>query len=91
MSDSGLRSQAPLVVVEAPAGCGKTHQCADYAPEMAAAGNVTRLLILTHTHAACSMFSNRTKAAGSPHRNPHHRQHHCPGRSRVPYGSRSSL
>ena len=30
---AALRSDAPLVVVEAPAGCGKTHQGADYARE----------------------------------------------------------
>lgn len=59
-----LRSDAPLVVVEAPAGCGKTHQGADYARETAAGAN-RRLLILTHTHAACSMFADRTKGAGA--------------------------
>lgn len=58
-----LRSDAPLVVVEAPAGCGKTHQGADYAREMANAAGSSRLLILTHTHAACSVFSDRTKGA----------------------------
>jgi DNA helicase-2/ATP-dependent DNA helicase PcrA len=53
-----------LVVVEAPAGCGKTHQGADYAREIAASG-IGRLLILTHTHAACSVFADRTRGAGS--------------------------
>jgi superfamily I DNA/RNA helicase len=62
---AALRSQAPLVLVEAAAGCGKTHQGADYAREMAVTGTASRLLILTHTHAACSMFSERTKEAGS--------------------------
>ena len=62
---AALRSDAPLVVVEAPAGCGKTHQGADYAREIAVEGSSTRLLILTHTHAACSAFSDRTKGAGS--------------------------
>jgi DNA helicase-2/ATP-dependent DNA helicase PcrA len=61
---AALRSDAPLVVVEAPAGCGKTHQGADYAREIAGTDGATRLLILTHTHAACSMFSDRTKGAG---------------------------
>jgi DNA helicase-2/ATP-dependent DNA helicase PcrA len=60
-----LRSHAPLVLVEAPAGCGKTHQGADYAREMAAERTDCRLLILTHTHAACSMFSDRTQHAGA--------------------------
>jgi DNA helicase-2/ATP-dependent DNA helicase PcrA len=51
--------------VEAPAGCGKTTQGAEYAREIAAAGGSSRLLILTHTHAACSVFSDRTKGVGS--------------------------
>ncbi|MFN8006767.1 MAG: ATP-dependent helicase [Terriglobia bacterium] len=62
---AALRSDAPLVVVESPAGCGKTHQGADYAREIAVAGGSGRLLILTHTHAACSVFSDRTKGTGS--------------------------
>jgi hypothetical protein len=62
---AALRSDAPLVVVEAPAGCGKTTKGADYAREIAAAGGPNRLLILTHTHAACSVFADRTKGLGS--------------------------
>ncbi len=62
---AALRSDASLVVVEAPAGCGKTHQGADYAREIATAAGSSRLLILTHTHAACSVFSDRTKGAGT--------------------------
>ena len=34
---AALRSDAPLVVVEAPAGCGKTTKGADYAREIAVA------------------------------------------------------
>src|SRR3982751_179769 len=56
-----LRSQAKLVVVEAPAGCGKTHQGADYARELIAADHLGRPLIITHTHAACSVFAERTQ------------------------------
>jgi DNA helicase-2/ATP-dependent DNA helicase PcrA len=62
---AAIRSDAPLVVVEAPAGCGKTYQGADYAREIAVAAGSSRLLVLTHTHAACSVFSNRTKGAGA--------------------------
>ncbi len=62
---AALRSGAPLVVVEAPAGCGKTFKGADYAREIAIAGGNDRLLILTHTHAACSVFADRTKGVGS--------------------------
>ncbi len=62
---AAIRSDAPLVVVEAPAGCGKTHQGADYANALSGAGGGERMLILTHTHAACSVFAGRTKGAGS--------------------------
>jgi hypothetical protein len=62
---AALRSDAPLVVVEAPAGCGKTTKGADYAREIAIAGGPDRLLILTHTHAACSVFADRTNGVGS--------------------------
>ena len=58
---TALRSEAQLVVIEAPAGCGKTHQGADYAREVADTDLTWRPLILTHTHAACSVFAERTK------------------------------
>lgn len=62
---AALRSNASLVVVEAPAGCGKTHQGADYARDISVATRPGRLLILTHTHAACSVFSDYTKGTSS--------------------------
>jgi hypothetical protein len=62
---TALRSDAPLVVVEAPAGCGKTTRGADYAREIAVSDPTKRLLVLAHTHAACSVFADRTKAVGS--------------------------
>ena len=69
MSDASvsaaIRSDAQLVVVEAPAGCGKTHQGADYANALSGARDAQRTLILTHTHAACSVFAGRTRGAGS--------------------------
>ena len=69
MSDASvsaaIRSEAPLVVVEAPAGCGKTHQGADYANALSGARDGQRTLILTHTHAACSVFAGRTRGFGS--------------------------
>jgi len=68
MSDASvraaLRSDERLVVIEAPAGCGKTHQGAEYASEIARAVD-GRLLILTHTHAACSVFAERTRDVGA--------------------------
>lgn len=64
MSDASvhaaLRSDHPLVLVEAPAGCGKTYQGAEYARELVKSSARGRPLILTHTHAACSVFVERT-------------------------------
>lgn len=69
MSDASvaaaLRSSARLVVVEAPAGCGKTFQGAQYAGEIAEGMDRGRVLILTHTHAACDAFASRTQSAKS--------------------------
>lgn len=65
MSDASvaalLRSDEPLVVVEAPAGCGKTFQGAAYARETSQTLGEGRLLILTHTHGACGVFAARTQ------------------------------
>lgn len=65
MSDASvaaaLRSPARLVVVEAPAGCGKTFQGAQYARDVAGSVGAARVLILTHTHAACDVFASRTR------------------------------
>jgi AAA domain/UvrD-like helicase C-terminal domain len=55
-----LRSSARIVLIESPAGCGKTHQGADYAAAIAPELGDGRLLILAHTHAACDVFSLRT-------------------------------
>jgi hypothetical protein len=60
-----LRSPEPLVIIEAAAGCGKTYQGAAYAQDVVGGLGDGRLLILTHTHAACSVFAERTKKAGS--------------------------
>ncbi|MHB1095621.1 MAG: ATP-binding domain-containing protein [Gemmatimonadaceae bacterium] len=61
---AALRSDHGFVVVEAPAGCGKTHQGADYARELVENIQYGRPLILTHTHAAGSVFAERTKGTG---------------------------
>ncbi|NLH79602.1 MAG: ATP-binding domain-containing protein [Phyllobacteriaceae bacterium] len=65
MSDAtvaqALRSTVRLVVVEAPGGCGKTYQGASYARDVAPALGEGRLLILTHTNAACDVFAGRTR------------------------------
>ena len=54
-----LRSSARLVVVEAPGGCGKTFQGAEYASEAAPTLGSGRVLVLAHTHAACDVFAKR--------------------------------
>lgn len=58
-----LDSDASSVAVEAPAGCGKTYQGAHYAARAASRLTTGRVLILTHTHAACAAFSEATCAA----------------------------
>ncbi|HZP10297.1 UvrD-helicase domain-containing protein [Methyloceanibacter sp.] len=60
-----LRSEMELVVIEAPGGCGKTFQGAGYARDLISANRTQRLLILTHTHAACSVFDERTRGLAS--------------------------
>src|SRR5882672_4406786 len=61
---AALRSLSRLVVVEAPAGCGKTYQGAKYAKEICTSA-YGRVLISTHTHAACDVFGERTRGVGS--------------------------
>lgn len=56
-----LHSDAPTAVVEAPAGCGKTHSAVDYAKQAAVGLRKGNILLLSHTHAACSVFENRTR------------------------------
>lgn len=60
-----LDSDAPLVVIGAPAGCGKTYQGASYAQREAERLKRGRILILTHTHAACGVFAEATNASPS--------------------------
>lgn len=57
-----LRSKARLVLVEAPAGFGKTFQGCEYAKELLPELFPGRLLVLTHTHAACDAFGAGTTA-----------------------------
>jgi len=60
-----LDSDQPLVVIEAPAGCGKTYQGSCYASRAVSSLVNGRVLILTHTHAACGVFA---KATAGKHR-----------------------
>lgn len=60
-----LRSEARRVLIEAPAGCGKTHEAASLA--MDAVGQLSvgqKILLLAHTNAAKEEFTRRTKSAG---------------------------
>jgi hypothetical protein len=61
---SALRSQARLVVIEAPAGCGKTFHGSSYAADARVGVGDGRVLVLTHTHAACDVFATRSGSAG---------------------------
>ena len=56
-----LRSSDPIVLVEAPAGCGKTYQAAEYARDAVTILGFKRVLVLTHTHAACSVVARATR------------------------------
>lgn len=60
-----LDSNEPLVAIEAPAGCGKTYQGANFAHRAASKLANGRVLILTHTHAACGVFTKETRRVGS--------------------------
>jgi hypothetical protein len=55
-----LRSDASVVVIEAPAGCGKTYQAASFASHEISRLKSGKVLVLTHTHAACSVIAERT-------------------------------
>ncbi|MCP8939930.1 AAA family ATPase [Alsobacter sp. SYSU M60028] len=59
-----LHSDAPLVVVEAAAGCGKTWTAAKFAKEMSARLTYERVLLLSHTHGACGEFHRRCVGPG---------------------------
>jgi len=56
-----LHSDAPTAIVEAPAGRGKTHSAVDYAKQAAVGLKKGNVLLLSHTHAACSVFEARTR------------------------------
>lgn len=61
-----LRSAERNVLVEAPAGCGKTFQAAELAADLAndlAPG--AEVLLLAHTNAAVQEFVRRTRASGA--------------------------
>ncbi len=62
-----LRSAARLVAVEAPAGCGKTHEAAEAAADLAENLPAGReLLLLAHTNAAVGEFRRRMRQRRVP-------------------------
>jgi len=60
--DEKLHSEAPTVVIEAAAGYGKTTKAAAYACEAAERLDSGRVLLLSHTHAACGEFHRKCKS-----------------------------
>ncbi len=60
-----LRSDASIVLIEAPAGCGKTFQAASYAADISSLIKRGKILVLTHTHAACSVIAAATNQVRS--------------------------
>jgi hypothetical protein len=54
-----LHSEAPFVAIEAAAGCGKTWTAATFASELSPRLDRGRVLLLSHTHAACGEFQRR--------------------------------
>lgn len=60
--DEKLHSAAPIVVIEAAGGCGKTTKAAKYAREAAARLSSGKVLLLSHTHAACGEFQRKCAA-----------------------------
>jgi hypothetical protein len=62
--DEKLHSHAPVVMIEAAGGCGKTTKAAKYAAEAAERLSAGKVLLLSHTHAACGEFQRKCAALG---------------------------
>lgn len=62
--DEKLHSAAPVVMIEAAGGCGKTTKAAKYASEAAERLSSGKVLLLSHTHAACGEFQRKCAATG---------------------------
>lgn len=60
--DEKLHSEAPVVMIEAAGGCGKTTKAAKYAREAAGRLSSGKVLLLSHTHAACGEFQRKCAA-----------------------------
>lgn len=62
--DAKLHSEAPVVMIEAAGGCGKTTKAAKYPGEAAERLTSGKVLLLSHTHAACGEFQRKCAALG---------------------------
>ena len=60
--DEKLHSAAPIVMIEAAGGCGKTTKAAKFAREAAERLLSGKVLLLSHTHAACGEFQRKCAA-----------------------------
>jgi hypothetical protein len=63
--DEKLHSVAPIVMIEAAGGCGKTTRAAKYAREAAKLLSSGKVLLLSHTHAACGEFQRKCATRGT--------------------------
>lgn len=57
--DEKLHSGAPVVAIEAAGGCGKTTKAAKFARQAADRLGSGKVLLLSHTHAACGEFQRK--------------------------------
>jgi hypothetical protein len=61
-----LRSSQPNVLVEPPAGCGKTFEAAELAVDVGSSlADGANVLVLAHTNAAVQEFARRVKNSGA--------------------------
>lgn len=63
--DEKLHSHAPVVMIEAAGGCGKTTKAAKYAREASERLPSGKILLLSHTHAACGEFQRKCASLGN--------------------------
>src|SRR4051794_14200278 len=61
-----IRGADSVVVVEAAAGCGKTHEAVEATVDLAGAvGEGQEVLLLTHTNAARDVYAERLKGSSA--------------------------
>lgn len=66
-AQQALRSSEPSVVIEAPAGCGKTYEAVSAAVDLARnLSGDQEVLLLAHTNAAVQVFRSRVRGLKAP-------------------------